>query len=571
LVDVDRLHRRNPVLPSAVLLLSAAWFLVGIRWGLPSRASDKFLFGERTPWTGAEIVSLTDAGGDGGNRAADVDVNPLDRSQTVVVNITDAQRAEIVRRYRLYSYQPDEMQTFMAIKEMKPGALDLDPKFYKYGGLWVYPVGAIIKIGSICGLVDVRADIAFYLDHPDAFARFYIAARLYTVAWALVGVWAIYYLARRATGDGFVAAVAALTFAAMPVVVNSAHEAKPHLPGVVLTLLAVMSAGRYVRVGGGRPATLMGLACGAAISMVPSALPVVLVVPVAAMLRAEGWGVRVRSVAAAAAVTVGVYVLTNPYVPINAVRRPELLKSHFSNSADFYRFGGWDALPNAATLLGAGMSPVLAVLGLAAASAVAFRLRRKDGVAGESRSLAILLGVPAVVGLLQFIVFAGGQPGDYGRFALLPAVALGLAAVCVAGQGARQSQLRLFLIGAILLTTLAAGAVYVAGFARDARERTTRLEVAEELEAIGGRGFAGLAAPTEPAPFSLPPVDLWKWRIELPPRGSPVAAPPDGVSVRPLDVTGDTWVHQWLSPRLSWASKSFAIDFEAPKSRAGQK
>ena len=40
---------------------------------------------------------------------------------------------------------------------------------------------------------DLRADLAFYLDHPDAFARFYVAARLYTVAWALVGVWAVFF------------------------------------------------------------------------------------------------------------------------------------------------------------------------------------------------------------------------------------------------------------------------------------------------------------------------------------------------------------------------------------------
>jgi hypothetical protein len=553
--------RRRHLLFSVLVLLTAAWFLAGIRWGLPSRAADQYLFGERTPWTGAEIIALAGTGRDAANRAADVDANPLDRSHTVVVNATDAQRAEIVRRYRLYSYQPDEMQTFMALQKMKPGALDLDPRFYKYGGLWVYPVGAIIKLGSLCKLIDVRADLPFYLDHPEAFARFYVAARLYTVAWALVGVWAVFALARRATGDGLVAAIAALIFAAMPAVVNSAHEAKPHLPGVVLTLLAVMAAERYVRVGGMRAAALMGLACGAAIGMVPSALPVVLVVPVAAILRAEGWGRRMRAVGLAAAVTVVVYVLTNPYVPINALRRPEVLRSHFSNSAGFYHLGGWDALPNAAALLGAGMSPLLAVVGLVAAGVIVFRIARSKGCTSHRDVIALLLGPPAALGLVQFVAFAGGQPADYGRFALLPDVALALAAVCAVGQGARLSEARLFVLGTILLTTVASGAIYVAGFVRDSGSRTTRLEVAEELETIRRRGFVGLATPIEPAPFSLPPVDLWKWRIELPPRDNPTAAPPDGVAVRPLDVPGDTWLHRWLAPRLCWASKSFGVDF----------
>jgi hypothetical protein len=569
---VNAAPRRHLHLLGIVLILSAAWFLAGIQWGLPSRAADSYLFGERSRWTGAEILSLAGARDDASNRAADVDVNPLDRSHAVIVNATDPQRAEIVRRYRLYSYQPDEMQTFMALKAMKPGALDLDPRFYKYGGLWVYPVGAIIKLGSICRLIDVRADLPYYLDHPEAFGRFYVAARLYTVAWALVGVCVVFLLARRATGDSLVAALAALIFATMPVVINAAHEAKPHLPGVVLTLLSVMAAERYVRVGDTRAAMLMGLACGAAVAMVPSALPAVLVVPVAVMLRAQGWGTRVWMIGVAAAVTLGVFVLTNPYVVINAFRDREVLRSHFSNSVDFYHLGGWDALPNAATLLGAGMSPLAALAGLTASAVIGYGIIRRKNTAGESRRIALLLGVPAALGLIQFIAFAGGQPADYARFALLPDVALALAAVCWIGQGARRSQVRLFLLGTILLTTLASGAIYVASFVRDSGPSTTRLEVAGRMEALRTRGFSGLSTTIEPAPFSLPPVDLWKWRIELPPRGSPAVAPSDGVAVRCLDVPGgETWLQQWLAPRLSWASKSFVIDFETPKSSARQK
>ncbi len=49
------------------------------------------------------------------------------------------------------------------------------------------PGRRLLKIGSILGLIDVRADLAFYLDNPAAFGRFYVAARLYTVAWASWG------------------------------------------------------------------------------------------------------------------------------------------------------------------------------------------------------------------------------------------------------------------------------------------------------------------------------------------------------------------------------------------------
>ncbi len=67
-----------------------------------------------------------------------------DRDQPIVLNDTDVKRAEIVRRFRLYSEQPDEMITFRALSRMKPSHLDFDPRFYQYGGL----VGAVCLSGG---------------------------------------------------------------------------------------------------------------------------------------------------------------------------------------------------------------------------------------------------------------------------------------------------------------------------------------------------------------------------------------------------------------------------------------
>src|SRR5690606_22198128 len=93
--------------------------VTGIDWGLPSRASDTFLFGDRTPWTGSEILSLAPDRADA-QRGADVDANPLDRTDApVVLNETDEQRAEIVRRYRLFTHQPDEMITLMSLARLR--------------------------------------------------------------------------------------------------------------------------------------------------------------------------------------------------------------------------------------------------------------------------------------------------------------------------------------------------------------------------------------------------------------------------------------------------------------------
>ena len=186
------------------LILALGWFLVGINWGLPSRRADPFLFGpDRPPWTGKQILQLTGDSHADADRGADVDANPIvARDTPIVLNDTDPKH-EIVRRYRLYSYQPDEMITFNALRQMNPAQGRLDPRLYQYGGLWVYPVGGMLKLASLLRLVELRADVAYYLDQPEAFARFYVVAHLYSAAlWGSVGAWVVYRLVLHITTDG---------------------------------------------------------------------------------------------------------------------------------------------------------------------------------------------------------------------------------------------------------------------------------------------------------------------------------------------------------------------------------
>jgi len=111
------------------------------------------------------------------NRPADAASGPaLDRQRMVELNQTDQQKAKIVRQYRLYSAQPDEMVTFMSLAGMRGGSFD--PRMYQYGGLWIYPVGAMLKVASIAGLVTVKPDLNYYLDRPEEFGRFYRVARV---------------------------------------------------------------------------------------------------------------------------------------------------------------------------------------------------------------------------------------------------------------------------------------------------------------------------------------------------------------------------------------------------------
>ncbi|HSI35968.1 MAG TPA: glycosyltransferase family 39 protein, partial [Tepidisphaeraceae bacterium] len=334
-------HAINLAVPT---LVGAAIFFTGIYWGLPTRAGDRFLFPAGDAWDGKRILAEGGTVVADPKRGADQDATP-DVRPDGVLNATPADRAQIVRRYRLFSHQPDEMVTFMALAGMRG---TLDPRMYQYGGLWVYPVGGLIKL-----TLSPKADLAHYLDRPEEFGKFYVVARAYSAAWGLVGMWTIYLLAWRLTANARLAAIAGLAVALLPVVVNGAHEAKPHLAGAVLVLLTVLMAIRYVDRGRWRDALVAGACAGAAMGMVLSSGVAFLVLVAMVWLRRagateSGAALRPEPVhsasacfdpphrapapwrACAGAIVTGllVYCITNPFVPINLFRNPAVLKSN---------------------------------------------------------------------------------------------------------------------------------------------------------------------------------------------------------------------------------------------------
>lgn len=556
-----------------ILLLAAAAFGVGINWGLPSRAADPFLFGGRRAWSGRQIEALAPLADEAG-RAADVSQHPIAGRGPLVVNATDAQRARIVRRYRLMSYQPDEFTTFAALAHMHPRRGDFDPRMYKYGGLWVYPVGGLLKIASALHLVELRPDLTWYLDHPQAFGRFYVVARTYSAFWGLLGVLATYLLVRRITGQAGAAAVGAVCFALMPVVVNSAHEAKPHLAGAVLMLLAVLAAARFVEKGSGW--IVAALLCGAAVGMVPSAAPVLLVIPLMFALRerhspqptpsAKNWITRS---AAALAVSLGVFVASNPYVAINLVRNRAVLRSNVGNSAAFYSPAlSGSGILNAMLLVGLGASFIVAAIGIIGAVALGVRaVRMRSEQSPEEarrRAAGLLLAAPAGVIAIVFVLLAGHQPADYARFALFFDVFLLVEAVVAIATFMPRGWRRCSSYALLIASTLYMGHIYVHHALRDCTGDATRLQAASRIQGLLDSGGSTLVTPLEPAPWSMPPVNLFRWTIVLDPPAHPGGLPANrpnatDVVVYPVEVAPGPVKNIFMSAPISWASKPFRI------------
>ncbi|MEP0841466.1 MAG: hypothetical protein HRF43_01995 [Phycisphaerae bacterium] len=597
---------------SFLLLLGAVVFTVGISWGLPSRAVDPFLFGDRPAWSGETILQLAGGWSDDPSRGADVDRDPLAAAtQPVVLNATDAQRAQIILRYRLATYQPDEIITMRSLAGMRPGEGRLDPRLYQYGGLWIYPVGALLKVASLAGLVALRTDVAWYLDRPEQFGRFYVVARAYSAAWGLVGLWAVFWITRRlsrvsmapASLRGDQAAVwtaffAGLCYIVMPVVVNMAHEAKPHLPGAALQLLAIAASMKYAETAARRWWLATAALCGAAFGMVLSAWPIFIVLPVAEWARRRKGSSRasladpsrdrkgaepappaqprpvgrvsqesisselsaplflsIRRVLGGGLVGLAVYFLTNPYMVINLFVNRAVLRSNFGNSLAMYEIGRWrEGLVTAARLVGEGASPAIALVGgIAAVCVSALAVIRlvswprghgdADGAwpAGAGRGHAArrapvwLLAAPSLLILVQFVALAAGKPGEYGRFAVLPDVALAVAAVTGVSSMIRAGRLRW--AGLCVLTGCVAvsGLGYVRGFLADCGPRPSRIVNAHDLDMIRESGASTMAVQAEPAPYLLPPVNLFAWRIVKLPRGWILRPSDADVFVQPVD------------------------------------
>lgn len=528
--------------------------VLGIRWGLPSRAQDAALFGDGPVWRGEDIYRLAGRGWGAADRGADVDVDPIVRGmgEPILLNESAADIARIYLRYRLYSHQPDEMIVFRALGGMKPSERDFDPKLYQYGGLFLYPVGGLLKWCGRMNLIDVGGDIASYLDRPDEFGKFYVVSRAYSAAWGLVGLLAALAIGRRLSGTG-AGLLAAAFFTLMPVVVCMSHEGKPHLPGAALMLasvaLALRSLGGAIEVLEARvePEVAavgqrrqrrawwgMCVTCGASVGMVLSSAPIIVLIPLTAWLMRRGetretgtssdaasassrsgastvrWMLRVAAGAGCAA---GTYLATNPYVAINAVRNRDVLRSNFGNSLDMYEVSRvFEGLVRVGELTAEGATAGVALTGLAGWA----WLLRRHGAAGA------VLVVPAAVFLLQFVMIGAGKPAEYGRFGVFADAALAIGAACLLSELLRRSGWRrkagAVMTAAVALLTARGGYAYLRNFVTDEGPEGSRAQAARRIAeeaSEAGRGYLDVGVGREPAPYCCPPMNFSAHRLRL--------------------------------------------------------
>ncbi len=213
--------RRIDLFIAAALVAAAAWgWGPGLTWGLPAAGVDRALFGTRTPWTGAEVQSLADGPAHSVDAAA------------------EQFRARIVRRFRLDS--PDAAESRAAADIA--GWTDARPS------LNVVPVKLALWAVALSRGEAAVLTPAEYLDRPDRVRRVYVAGRLWSMAWGVAGVVAVYLILKRLIARP-AAAGAGVGLILCPWLIVAVHAAGPGVPavGAVLVIAAAAIVGRLKR------------------------------------------------------------------------------------------------------------------------------------------------------------------------------------------------------------------------------------------------------------------------------------------------------------------------------------
>lgn len=327
-----------------------------------------------------------------------------------------------------------------------------------------------------------------------------------------------------------------------------------------MMILSAWAAMVYAERGRARDAILAGALAGFAAGMVVSAAVIGIVLPVMILVRRDTWGRRIGMLVLACVFCGIAYAVTNPYVPINLLRGAQVLGSNAGNTKEMYTIGALDVAmrDGFARLIEAASLPVLILLGCAF---IALLSRRKRPTAG-----ALILLAPAVIVMGAFFAFSAGKPAEYARFSMFAVVCVAIASAWVISLIPRASIRGSLLVIAPVVVVVVATMPYFTAFDLDARGEGTRRIAAERLRELSD-DYSTLKTPADPAPYVLPPVGLWDWRLVVTDQIEPL---PGQISLRAIDTPAaatrprpgirQTIIDAGQRPApITWANKPFEL------------
>jgi hypothetical protein len=129
-------------------------------------------------------------------------------------------------------------------------------------------------------------------------------------------------------------------------------------------------------------------------------------------------------------------------------------------------------------------------------------------------------------------------------------------------------------LGLLIFLTLLPTVIYLYGFSRDSGEISRRMISARQLEQLRKSGARSIGVERDPAPYRLPPVNLFEWIVVKLPKDFDLKTdePMTDVVVRPVDVLdrfpppsrayirlSSRDFEDVFPARISWANKPLEI------------
>lgn len=250
----------------SILCVSFLLNVAGINWGVPSRERNNLYFSDEN-----QIKQIL----------AGVTSEKVLKSKTQYENELSGSRFNPIR-----SYHPDESQFIESISNMNPKKFDFNPHYFWYGTLYFWFLGFSYAIAYIAGYVKLVKDIAFFYLNPDEIARFYIAGRMVSVIFGVLGVAGI-FLAVRKMWDEKKALISAVFLAVAPIFVINSHYIAVDITEVFFVILTFYFSVNIFRTDKVSNYVLAGISAGLACSSKYTGILIVLSIPFAHFLRNE--------------------------------------------------------------------------------------------------------------------------------------------------------------------------------------------------------------------------------------------------------------------------------------------
>ncbi|MCA1959713.1 MAG: hypothetical protein LDL33_02875 [Desulfomonile sp.] len=149
------------------------------------------------------------------------------------------------RSFVLHTAAMDEGKAYQALARMRPADWDFDPKFYSYGGTYIYPIGVTIFLFKQAGLIHVTKDFSYYVEHPHHVARMYMIGRGFNII-AFLGTLILIGLLGNAIRDRTTGDLGMLTYALSTLPLGQTLVSKPHVFAAFWVMLSIFSAVRFL-------------------------------------------------------------------------------------------------------------------------------------------------------------------------------------------------------------------------------------------------------------------------------------------------------------------------------------